>query len=61
MTVETERRAKKKTVLLAKRRRDYRVRIQNAGKRVKLTLRSGAAAGWRISGGIQVNYSMDEA
>ena len=61
MTVETERRAKKKTILLSKRRRDYRVRIQNAGKRVKLTLRSQTAAGWRISGGIQVNYSMDEA
>ena len=60
MTVETERREKKKTVLLARRRRDYRVKIQNAGKRVKLTLRSKAAAGWRIVGGIQVNYSMDE-
>ena len=61
LTVETERREKKKTVPLSRRRRDYRVRIQNAGKRVKLTLRSQTAAGWRITGGIQVNYSMDEA
>ena len=60
ITVETDRREKTKTVLLQKRRKDYRVKIQNAGVRVKLRLYSRASAGWRIYGGVQVEYSMDE-
>ena len=57
----TDRKTKAKTVLLKRRRSDYRVKIQNAGVRVKLPVESGAkASGWRIFGGIQVDYSMDE-
>lgn len=61
ITIMTNRRDRKKTVLLSKRRKDYRVKIQNAGVRVKLRMESGKrAAGWRIYGGVQVDYSMDE-
>lgn len=60
VALETERRGKAKVVLLQKRRKDYRVKIQNAGVRVKLRFDSKSAAGWRIYGGVQVEYSMDE-
>lgn len=61
ITIITDRREKKKTVLLDKARKDYRVKIQNAGVRVKLRIESHAkAAGWRIYGGVQVEYSLDE-
>lgn len=61
MSVITERREKLRVVTLYKNRRDYRVKIQNAGLRIKLRLRSHArAAGWRIYGGVQVEYSIDE-
>ena len=62
LTMETDRREKTRRVLLQRRRRDYRVKIQLSGVRVKLRIRSGwKAAGWRICGGIQVDYSVDEA
>lgn len=62
LTICTERKKKKRTVLLSKRRKDYRVKIQQSGVRVQLEIRSGArAAGWRIYGGIQVEYTLDEA
>ena len=61
ITIITDKREKKKTILLQKRRDDYRVRIQNSGVRVKLRIASGKkAAGWRIYGGVQVEYSIDE-
>ena len=61
LTIVTERREKTKKILLADRRRDYRVKIQNAGRRVKLRIRSGdRAAGWRIYGGVEVEYTFDE-
>ena len=48
-------------MLLKKRRTDYRVKIQVSGVRMKLKLHSHAkAAGWRIYGGAQVEYSLDE-
>ena len=56
----TERREKLRTVVLAKERRNYRVKIQNAGLRVKLRMRSNRAPGWRIHGGVQVEYSYDQ-
>ena len=57
----TERREKTRVVLLQRQRRDYRVKIQVAGVRMKLRLRSYAkASGWRIFGGVQVEYSLDE-
>lgn len=60
-TIVTDRREKTKTILLSRRRRDYAVRIQASGVRVRLRIESGErAAGWRIYGGIQVEYSMDE-
>lgn len=59
--IVTDRREKKKIVLLQKGRKDYRVKVQNSGVRVKLRIRSKArAAGWRIYGGVQVEYSLDE-
>ena len=61
VTILTERREKTRVVLLKKRRTDYRVKIQVSGVRMKLKLRSHAkAAGWRIYGGVQVEYSLDE-
>lgn len=60
VTVITERGERSRVCLLAKERRDYRVRIRNAGLRVKLRIRSnGRAAGWRIYGGVQMDYGID--
>ena len=61
ITIITDRREKKKTILLQPGRKDYRVKIQNGGLRVKLRMESSAkASGWRIYGGVQVEYSLDE-
>ena len=61
LTIVTDRREKTRTVLLERRRRNYRVKLQNSGLRVRLKMASRAkAAGWRIYGGIQVEYSVDE-
>lgn len=61
LTLMTDRREKTKTVLLQMERRDYRVKIQLSGMRVKLRVRSCArAAGWRIYGGVEVSYTLDE-
>ena len=61
LTLTTERREKTRTVLLHRDRRDYRVRIQLSGQRVRLRLSSHArAAGWRIYGGMRVEFTMDE-
>jgi len=47
--------------MLSRRRRDYRVKLQSSGTRVKLIIQSGGrAAGFRIEGGIQVDYTLDE-
>ena len=47
-------------MLLKKRRTDYRVKIQVSGVRMKLKLHSHAkAAGWRIYGGVQVEYRLE--
>lgn len=60
-TLITERREKTRTAMLHKGRMDYRVKIQVAGKRVKLRMRANRrASGWRIYGGIQVEYTLDE-
>ena len=61
LSIITNRKEKTKTILLQKDRKDYRVKLQNSGTRVKLRVRSGQmAAGWRIFGGVQVEYSLDE-
>lgn len=61
LTMVTDRREKSRTVLLRRMRDDYRVKIQLSGVRVRMRIESGErAAGWRIYGGIQVEYSMDE-
>ena len=61
MTIKTERREKTRVVLLQRQRKDYRVKIQVSGVRMKLKIRSHAkAAGWRIYGGVQAEYSLDE-
>ena len=61
MTIKTERREKTRVVLLQRQRKDYRVKIQVSGGRMKLKIRSHAkAAGWRIYGGVQAEYSLDE-
>lgn len=59
-TVVTDRHEKEKVVLLQRGRRDYRVKIQNTGARVKLRIRSNSTQGWRIYGGVRVEYSVDE-
>jgi len=61
LTMMTDRQEKTVTVLIGRRRKDYRVKIQAGGVRVRLRIESGArAAGWRIYGGVQVEYSVDE-
>lgn len=61
ISVITERKEKPRVVMLQKRRKDYRVKIQNAGLRMKLRIRSDRqAAGWRIHGGVLVEYSIDQ-
>ena len=61
LTMMTNRQKKTRTILLGKTRRDYQVKIQVNGVRVRLRIESAdRAAGWRIYGGIQVEYSMDE-
>ena len=61
VAIITERKEKRRVVMLGKRRKDYRVKLQNSGTRVKLRIRNGAkAAGFKIEGGIQVDYSLDE-
>ena len=60
ISVITERKEKLRVVELYANRRDYKVKIQNAGLRMKLRIRSNQrAAGWRIYGGVQVEYSID--
>ena len=58
----TERGEKKRMVMLGRRRRDYRVKIQQSGVRVKLILRAAvrSGGGFRIVGGVRVDYTMDE-
>ena len=57
----TDRRERKKVVMLQKGRKDYAVPIHSRGKRVKLRLRSHAkAASWRIHGGILVEFTTEE-
>ena len=60
ITIITDRREKTRTVLLAKRRKDYRVKVQASGVRIALRIRSNRASGWRIFGGVQVEYTLDE-
>ena len=61
MTIITNRREKTRTVMLQRDRRDYRVKIQLSGVRMKLRVHSSRrAAGWRIYGGVQVEYTLDE-
>lgn len=62
VTVQTEKREKTRVVLLQKDRRDYRVKMHLKGMRVKLRIASGSRpAGWRIYGGVEVRYTLDEA
>lgn len=60
LTIITDRREKEKICLLERGRHDYRVKVQNSGIRVKLRIRSNSAYGWRIFGGVQVEYTFDE-
>lgn len=60
LMIVTERREKVKSILLRRRRFDYRVKLQNSGMRVKLRIESDSKSAWRIYGGVQVEYSMDE-
>lgn len=61
ITIASEKREKSRTVLLQKRRKDYRVKIQLSAMRIQVKIRShGRAAGWRIYGGVQVEYTLDE-
>lgn len=60
VSIITNRREKTRIALLQRERRDYRVKIQLSGVRVKLRIRGHArAAGWRIYGGVQVDYTVD--
>lgn len=61
ITVMTDKRQKTRTVMLGRQRRDFRVKVQLAGVRMRLRIRSQMrSAGWRIHGGVQVEYMYDE-
>lgn len=61
LTVQTERRTKTRIVLIGKRRKNFRVKVQTSGQRIRLRIESTVrAGGWRIYGGVQVSYSADE-
>lgn len=61
ISIVTDRREKTRTVMLQRGRRDYRVKIQISGVRVRLRLSSYRRnAAWSIHGGIQVEYTLDE-
>ena len=61
LTVVTDRGEKKKVVMLRARRDDYKIQINNKGTRVKLRMRSYVRPeGWRIYGGIRVDYTAEE-
>lgn len=61
LTVQTERGEKTRTARLSQARRDYRVKVQLAGRRVRLRIAGLVrAAGWRITGGVQLAYTADE-
>lgn len=59
-TIITEKREKTKVCLIGRERKDYRVRIRNHGRRVRLRLGSEGSVGWSISGGIEMRYEMNE-
>ena len=60
-TIETNRREKTRVAMLQRARKDYRVKIQLSGTRVRLRLRSAAKPVlWRIYGGVQIDFSLDE-
>ena len=60
ITIITPLKSKTKILLLKNYRKDYRLKIQNSGIRVKLRIHSeGRLAGWRIFGGVQVEYTFD--
>lgn len=61
LAVETQRRQKARTILLSRRRRDYRVKLQASGLRVRLSVRSACAQRWRIVGGIEMTCTAQEA
>lgn len=60
-TIITPYKEKTRTLLLQPTRKDYRLKVQNRGLRIKLRIRShGRLFGWRIYGGVQVEFTMDE-
>lgn len=60
LTLATDRREKTRVRLLQSDRRDFRVKIQLTGRRVKLKIESETVAGWQIYGGVEVRYSISE-
>lgn len=56
----TERGEKHRYLMAQKRRRDYSVKLQLSGERVKLRISSVSTARWRILGRIAAAYSVDE-
>ncbi|MBQ2834755.1 MAG: hypothetical protein IJN79_00970 [Clostridia bacterium] len=60
VTIETDRRRKTKTIRLGRQRRDHRVRLQASGLRARLRIESSTRALWRIYGGVQMDYTLDE-
>ncbi len=59
-TLIGERGEKSRVVMLGRRRRDYRVKIQCSARRVRLRIESFAREAWRIHGGVQIVYTADE-
>lgn len=61
ITMITDRRERRKVVLLQKGRNDYKISVHTRGRRVKMRMRSRReAAGWKIHGGLLVEYTIEE-
>lgn len=61
ITIVTDRRERRKVVMLQKGRKDYKVSIHTRGVRMKLRMHSWKkAASWRIHGGVLVEFSTEE-
>lgn len=60
VSIETEKKKKMKAVALSPKGKQHRIRIQNKGKKFRLALASNGVQPWEITGGIQIDYEIDE-
>lgn len=60
ITITTDKKEKVKTVSLTESGKMHKVRIPNRGRRFKMRIASEGVQKWSITGGVQVQFSIDE-